>query len=165
MSKEETTKEETEEEFQMIDKQDLPRGSVLKPCQLRIEVLKDKYKGVKLSEVIQRYQQLTSELMNVQIALRELNILEGFKKMTGEQQALQLLYEPSMEILKQYAGHNNIVSITRHDDIYNDEENFGENFPFKFKFYHTLEEALVYTDTLPVDIQETMLISPLFLAL
>jgi len=155
----------TEDEFQIVDEKSLPRGSVLKPCQLSIEVLTDKYRGIEMDSLIGRYHELTRELMDVQIALREMNILEGFKRMTEEQQALQLLYEPEMDTLKYYAGHNNIVSITRHADLYNEEEDYGESFPFKFKFYKTLEDALAFTDGLPINIQEGILVSPLFLAL
>lgn len=164
MSAKEPT-EVTEEEFQVVDQSSLPRGSVLKPCQLSIEVLTDKYRGIEMDSLIGRYHELTRELMDVQVALREMNILEGFKRMTEEQQALQLLYEPHMDKLKYYAGHNNIVAITRHADLYNEEETFGEDLDFKFKFYKTLEDALAFTDGLSMDVQEGILVSPLFLAL
>lgn len=163
MSAKKPSKEE--EDFYVVDKSSIPRGSILKPCQLSIEVLKDKYRNVKMQDIIDKYMELTRELFDVQTQLRELNILEGYKRMTPEQQALQLLYESHMDQLKQRAGMNNIVAITRHPDIFNTDIDSEDNFPFKMCFYKTLDNALAYTDGLPLETQESILITPLFLTI
>ena len=109
-------------DFQVVDEKDLPRGSILKPVQLSINVLKDKYKGVKKVDVMTRFVELSTQLNEIQIQLRELNVLEGYNRMNETQKELQHVFETDMEFLKEEAEYNNIVAMSRNEVFDNIKE-------------------------------------------
>lgn len=150
----------SDEDFQVVD---LPRGSCLAPVDLTINQLKEKYRGVDIGDVIQEYKLVANEMLRVQLQLRELNVLEGYKNMNEVQQKLQDMYDVDSVFLKSNAGYNNIVALHL-GDIFENKRDQDER-KYSYRFFKDLAEGLAFTEGLPEDIQNEVLLAPLFLSI
>lgn len=150
-----------------INSQIIPKGSSIMPSVETIDALKEKYKNVNINHVVSQYHKLTRALFDIQVQLRELNIIYGYERMTAHQQHLMHICDSNQEKFKVEASYNNIVAIHDGNHFYNNNVLVDETTEsiVSYRFFKNVNEAVDYTDTLPIEIQEKILVSPLFIAI
>lgn len=151
----------TEEGFEVVDR--VPQGSCLAPVDLTIHQLKEKYRGVKIQDVTMEYQRLAREMLRVQLQLREMNVLENYERMGDSQQKLQDMCDMDSCFLKTNAGYNNIVAL-HPGDLFENKRDKDEK-KYSYMFFKDLAEGLTFTEGLPEEVQNEILLVPLFLSI
>jgi hypothetical protein len=145
----------------------IPKGSSVMPSVETIDALKDKYKNVNINHVVSEYHKLTKALFDIQIKLRELNIIYGYEQMTSNQKHLMHICDSNQEKFKVEASYNNVVAIHDGNHFYNHNvlvDELTESI-VSYRFFKDVNEAVDYTDTLPIETQAKILVTPLFIAI
>ena len=132
-----------------------------------IDVLIDKHKNTSAGELVAEYRRLATDMYEISVQLRELSIVEGFKRMTPEQQELQRTLESDMKFLRETGAtsKSNIVGL-QDGDLFENMRTTDKDVKYSFKMFHDMQEAVDHVESLPDDVDTgTLLLAPLFLAI
>ena len=144
----------------------LPNGSCISPIDLSMDQLLDKYKNIKLKNLLENYHKLANELYTVQVQLREISIVENYKQMTKYQQDLMHIYDKDKNELKTKAGLNNVIimSFEKLDEVQFLSKKLGDK-TYYYTFANNFEEATKLIDEFDVEFQNKILVSPMFITI
>ncbi len=136
----------------------------LKPINLKIAELKEKYKNVSTKLIFHEFQQTAKKMQELNNKIREIHVLEQYNVLTENQKFLHDELDEKLQNFQNDSNKKNIVLL-----IFNTNnellKNVSECEKYKYEFFESIEEASTFVDENTSEEDEgNIYIAPLFLA-